>query len=124
LPSDNVSLRNSAISQAISGWGAASPAAAATYIQQNLTSNPDFGNITSHLATTWGATDPQAALQWAESLSPEVQARVSIAAMTQLANADPQAGSKAAQAALSSLPNLTPSQQTALQKIIDAAASH
>ncbi len=124
LPPDNVSLRNSAISQALSGWVATNPTAATTYLQQNFANSPEFGNMTSQLATAWGATDPQAALQWAKSLPPEEQGRVSIAAMTQLAKFDPQAGSKAAQAALGSLPNLTESQQTALRKIIDAAASH
>jgi hypothetical protein len=124
LPSDNVSLRNSAISQAISGWVAVNPAAAAAYIQQNFANNPDFGNMTSNLATAWGATDPQAALQWAKSLPPDVQGSVAIAAMAQLAKVDPQAGSNAAQAALGSLPSLTQDQQTALQKIIDDAASH
>jgi len=124
LSSDNVSLRSSAISQAISGWVATNPAAAAAYVTQNLSDSPDFGNMTSHLATAWGAFDPQAALQWANSLPPDVQSRVSIAAMLQLAKVDPQAGGKAAQQALSSLPNLTENQQAALQKMIDAAAPH
>jgi hypothetical protein len=124
LSSDNVSLRNSAISQVFSGWGATNPAAAAAYMQQNFANTSDFGNMTSHLATTWGATDPQAALQWAKSLPPDVQGSVSVAAMTQLAKVDPQAGSKAAQEALGSLPTLTQSQQAALQKIIDSAVSH
>lgn len=117
-------MRKTAISQAISGWGGTNPAAAAAYIQQNFAASPDFGNLTSHLATTWGATDPQAAVQWAKSLPSDVQAPASIAAVTQLGKVDPEAGSKAAQAALGSLPNLTESQQTALQKIIDAAVSH
>ena len=92
LPADNAAVRNSAISNVLKSWTITDPSGAATYIQQNLTTDPAFGKLATEVVNNWGNFDPQSALTWAQSLPPgSTQTSVVTAAITQLAKVDPQA---------------------------------
>jgi len=67
------------------------PVAAASYLQQNLASDPNFSQLSSQLVLHWSKSDPQAALTWAQSLPPsDAQSQSVSTAVTQLATIDPQ----------------------------------
>jgi len=92
LPTTNEALRQKALNNVLSSWTDADPAGAAAFIEQNLTTDPDFGKIAAQAVSTWGKADPQAAYAWAQSLpAGEVQNAALVSAMGALANADPQA---------------------------------
>jgi len=91
LPADNAAVRNSAFSNVLNLWTFNDPAGAATYIQQNLATDPSFSTLAAQVVNTWGRDDPQAAFTWAQSLPPgDGQNSAVLAAMTQLAKIDPQ----------------------------------
>jgi hypothetical protein len=90
LPTTNNDVRQTALNDVLNSWTATDPAGAAAYLQQNLTSDPDFGKLAAQVATSWGNNDPQAALTWAQSLpAGAAQNTALVAAVTQLANVDP-----------------------------------
>jgi hypothetical protein len=98
LPADNVAVRNSAFTNVLKIWSASDPAGAANYIQQNLAGDPSFSTLATQVVNSWGSSDPQAALTWAQSLPPgDAQNGAVLAAVTQLANDDPQAAWNAAE---------------------------
>ncbi len=125
LPSDNVSLRNSAINGVFTGWTNTNPAAAAAYLQQNLAADPSFSTLADQVAKSWGTYDPQAALNWAQKLpSGDAQNNAVVTAITVLAKVAPQAAATAAaQNALDNLTGLSSVQKSALQKITGKAAT-
>lgn len=117
LPSDNATLRNAALAGVSKGWVATDPAAAAAYVQQNLSGSLDSNILVSDVASAWASTDPMAALKWAENLPTEPQNRAVVAALTQLEKIDAQIAAKTAQAELSKLTRLTNTQLAKLQNI-------
>jgi hypothetical protein len=91
LSPDFGSLRNSAIANAFNAWATADPAASGSYIQQNLAGDPAFGKLAAQVVDSWGNTDPQAALRWAQQLpAGTAQGNAINEAITQLAKVDPQ----------------------------------
>jgi hypothetical protein len=119
LPVDNATLRDTALNNIARGMVATDPQAAAAYVQENLADDPDFDAMASHVANAWGGDggDPEAALNWAESLPPVAQNRAVVAAVAQLAKADPAIAAQMAQGELGQLTGLTSSLQTTLQQI-------
>ncbi len=125
LSTDNPTLRSSALNNVAQGMVATDPEAAAAYVQQNMANDPDFVAMATHIANAWGSVggDPEAALNWAESLPPVTQNRAVVAAVTQLAKADPAIAAQTAQAELDSLTKLTATLQTNLQQIVNGTAN-
>jgi len=124
LSTDNFTLRNSTLNGVAQGMVATDPQAAATYVQQNMANDPDFIAMTTHITNAWGSAggDPVAALSWAESLPPVTRNRAVVAAVTQLAKADPALAAQTAQAELDNLTKLTATQQSNLQNIVNGIA--
>jgi hypothetical protein len=91
LPTDNPTQRNAALSGVFNSWTFSDPASAATYLQQNFATDPVYGTLVSQVVGTWGASNPQAVLTWAENL-PQSDAQNSAisTAITSLARVDPQ----------------------------------
>jgi len=118
LPTTNDNVRQAALNNILNSWTSTDPASAAAYIQQNLTADPDFSKLATQAATTWAQSDPQAALAWAQSLPPGgTQNTTVVAAITQLANVDPDTAWDDAE-------QLSGSSQTkALSNVITAIAS-
>jgi len=91
LPADNVAERNFAITNVFNAWVSTDPTAVAAYIQQNLSTDPSFGKLAVQVVDSWGNSDPQAALTWAQQLpAGAAQGNAITAAITQLAKVDPQ----------------------------------
>jgi len=91
LPADNMAVRNSAFSNVLRIWSNNDPAGAASYIQQNLSTDPSFSTLATQVVNTWGSYEPQAALTWAQNLPPgSAQNSAMGAAITTLAHSDPQ----------------------------------
>jgi hypothetical protein len=124
LPMDNATLRNTTLNNVARGMVATDPQAAADYVQKNLADDPDFAAMAGHVANAWGGDggDPEAALNWAEGLPPVTQNRAVVAAVSQLAKADPGIAAQAAQQQLNTLTNLTGSLQTTLQQIANGTS--
>lgn len=91
LPTDDANSRNAALTQVVSSWTFYNAATAAAYLGQNFTTDPAFSSLAAQVADKWGATNPQAALQWAEGL-PQGDGQNSAinAAVVRLAKTDPQ----------------------------------
>jgi len=91
LSTDNMTVRNSAFSNVLKIWTNDDPAGAASYIQQNLATDPSFSTIVTQVVNTWGNSNPQAALAWAQDLPPgNAQSSALVAAITTIAKSDPQ----------------------------------
>jgi len=97
LPTTNADVRQAAINKVVATLEDANPADAAAYVQ-NLSSDPGYGNITAHLATTWSPIDPQAAIDWANTLpAGNIHDDAVRTAIIQSAAVDPQAAWDASQ---------------------------
>ncbi len=68
IPVNSTINRTAALSAIVEAYGYQNNAQAAAFLQQNLTMDPDFGALAVKVAETWGATNPQSALAWAQSL--------------------------------------------------------
>ncbi|HVU37307.1 MAG TPA: hypothetical protein VHC95_03165 [Opitutales bacterium] len=118
LPANNMAVRNSALSNVLKIWSNNDPAGAAAYLQQNLATDPSFSTLATQAVNTWGGYDAQAALAWAQNLPPgSAQNSALIAAITTLANSDPQTAWNEAQRLSGS------NQNTAMVNVINAWAN-
>jgi len=99
LPADNVSLRSSAIAEALRSWTNTDPAAAGNYVLQNFTSDPSFNTLAKQVVSSWVNSDPQGAFTWAKSLPTGGGTRINAitTALGALASVDVQAAWQDAQ---------------------------
>jgi hypothetical protein len=99
LPTDDVSVRNTALAQVFATWTTTDPAAAGNYVLQNMTTDPSFSTLAKQVVNSMANSDSQGAFNWAVSLPSGGGTRINAitTALGALANVDPQSAWEDAQ---------------------------